>query len=281
MMDISLDRERVVEKLPMAHTLSVFLVEPSVVQARFIIEALKSIGVERIQVFDTALAVLDEMKSTRPGVVISALYLPDMSGTELVYAMRDNPRTADVAFVLISSETRPQVLEPVRQSGACGILPKPFTSQQLQKVLSTTLDYLTTDNTLLNQHVELEDLVVLVVDDSKISRNYVRHVFENLGIKNFVEVEHGLDAVKIMQNTVVDLVITDYNMPEMDGLELVQYIRGKSWQNSVPILMVTSEQSHNRLAGVEELGVSGICDKPFVPEVIKPLLMKILSEHSH
>lgn len=268
-------------KLLLAPTLSVFLVEPSVVQARFIIDNLKSMGVERIQVFDTAMAALDEMKSTRPGVVISALYLPDMSGTELVYAMRDNPRTADVAFILISSETRPQVLEPVRQSGACGILPKPFTKEQLHVVLATTLDYLATDHSLLNQHVELEDLVVLLVDDSKISRSYVRHVFENLGVKNFIEAENGLGAVKVMENTLVDLVITDYNMPEMDGMQLVQHIRGKSWQNSVPILMVTSEQNRSRLAGVEDLGVSGICDKPFVPEVIKPLLMQILSEHLH
>ncbi len=266
-------------KLSLAHTLSVYLVEPSSVQARFITDKLKLMGVDRVKVFDSALAVLEAMKTARPSVVISALYLPDMSGTELVYAMRDDARMADVAFVLISSETRPQVLEPVRQSGACGILPKPFTERQLQKVLSTTLEYLTTDDTLLNEHVELEDLVVLIVDDSKTSRNYVRHVFENLGAKNLIEAENGVEAVKIMESTLVDLVITDYNMPEMDGQQLVQHIRGKSWQNSVPILMITSEQDHNRLAGVEDSGVSGICDKPFVPEVIKPLLMKVLAEN--
>ncbi len=268
----------VLSKLSSVNSLSVFLVEPSSVQAKFIAGELKAVGVARIRVFESGLEVLREMKVTRPSVVISALYLPDMSGTELVYAMRDDPDTADVAFILISSETRPQVLEPVRQSGACGILPKPFTERQLKKVLSTTLDYLSTDDSLLSTHVELEELKVLIVDDSKTSRNYVRHVFENLGIKHFIEAENGLEAVRIMESTLVDLVITDYNMPEMDGQALVSHIRSKSWQNSVPILMVTSEQNHNRLAGLEELGVSGICDKPFVPEVIKPLLTRILQE---
>lgn len=265
-------------KLSQVNTLSVYLVEPSAVQAKFIAGELKSVGVARIKIFESALDVLREMKQARPSVVISALYLPDMSGTELVYAMRDDPDLADVAFILISSETRPQVLEPVRQSGACGILPKPFNDRQLKKVLSTTLDYLLTDDSLSSEHVELEDLNVLVVDDSKTSRNYVRHVFENLGVKHFIEAENGLEAVRIMESTLVDLVITDYNMPEMDGQALVSHIRNKSWQNSVPILMVTSEQNQNRLAGLEELGVSGICDKPFVPEVIKPLLAKVLRE---
>lgn len=268
-------------KLSLVNTLSVYLVEPSAVQAKFIAGELKAVGIARIKVFESALAVLKEMKTARPSVVISALYLPDMSGTELVYAMRDDPQLADVAFILISSETRPQVLEPVRQSGACGILPKPFSDKQLKKVLSTTLDYLMTDDTLVSEHIELEDLTVLIVDDSKTSRNYVRHVFENLGVKKFIEAENGVEAVKVMEGTLVDLVITDYNMPEMDGQALVKHIRSKSWQNSVPILMITSEQNRNRLAGMEDLGVSGICDKPFVPEVIKPLLTKILTEHRH
>lgn len=273
--------ELAVGKLSLVNTLSVYLVEPSAVQAKFIAGELKAVGIARIKVFESALAVLDAMKTARPSVVISALYLPDMSGTELVYAMRDDPQLADVAFILISSETRPQLLEPVRQSGACGILPKPFTEKQLKKVLSTTLDYLMTDDSLISENIELEELTVLIVDDSKTSRNYVRHVFENLGVKKFIEAENGVEAIHIMESTLVDLVVTDYNMPEMDGQALVKHIRSKSWQNSVPILMITSEQNRNRLAGMEDLGVSGICDKPFVPEVIKPLLAKILAENRH
>ncbi|MFX6771180.1 hypothetical protein ABTH21_19465, partial [Acinetobacter baumannii] len=74
-----------------------------------------------------------------------ALYLPDGDGTELVQAMRNTPELQQVAFVLVSSETRPQALDAVRQSGVCGILPKPFTSAQLQRVLSATLDFLADD----------------------------------------------------------------------------------------------------------------------------------------
>ena len=62
-----------------------------------------------------------------------------------------------------------------------------------------------------------------------------------------------------------------------DGAALVDHIRHKSWQGSVPVLMVTSEQDQGRLAAVEESGVSGICDKPFEAGVVKGLLARMLA----
>jgi two-component system chemotaxis response regulator CheY len=76
----------------------------------------------------------------------------------------------------------------------------------------------------------------------------------------------------------VDLVVTDYNMPEMDGQALVKHIRQHSWQKTVPILMVTSESDEGRLAAVEAAGVSGICDKPFEASVVRELLGRLLAD---
>jgi two-component system chemotaxis response regulator CheY len=266
-----------VGNLSSVKSLSVYLIEPSSVQAKIIVGSLNAIGVSRIEVFENAQSGLAAMHAKRPDLVLSALYLPDMSGTELINAMRKDSSLEEIAFILVSSETRPQVLEPVRQSGACGILPKPFTEQQLKTALSTTLDYLMHDDSLIEEGANLEELKVLIVDDSKSSRNFVRRVLDNLGIKNILEAENGRQALKLMSETFVDLVITDFNMPEMDGRALIEHIRSESWQQSVPILMVTSEQNKSRLAGIEDSGVSGICDKPFIPDIIEPLIMKILA----
>ena len=73
-----------------------------------------------------------------------------------------------------------------------------------------------------------------------------------------------------------DLVITDYNMPEMDGKQLTEYIRQQSWQADVPVLMVTSEQNQGRLAAVERAGVSAVCDKPFEASSIRRLISDAL-----
>lgn len=256
--------------------LSIYLVEPSSVQGRIISTMLGQYGIRSIEQFENAGAMFEKLRSQPPSLVISALYLPDMQGTELVQRLRADPATEHTPFILVSSETRPQVLDPVRQSGVCGILPKPFTEAQLDMALRTTMDYLDTDASIDVDVADLEALTVLVVDDSANARKFIRRVFENLGVRNFHEAENGVQAVAILADTMVDLVVTDYNMPEMDGKELVNYIRTKSWQNSVPILMVTSESNESRLAAIEEAGVSGICDKPFEPNTVKALLTKIL-----
>jgi two-component system chemotaxis response regulator CheY len=195
------------------------------------------------------------MRAARPDVVLSALYLPDRSGTELLTAMRADPLLKHVAFILISSETRPQALDPIRQSGVCGIVPKPFTSHQLTLALNATVDYLGTNYTLDNQY-DLEACACCWWMTAN-ARKFMRRVLENLGISHIIEASDGKEGAAVLEGTMVDLIITDYNMPEMDGREFVEYVRTRSWQRSVPILMVTSETSESRLAAVEEAGVSG------------------------
>jgi two-component system chemotaxis response regulator CheY len=241
--------------------LNILLVEPSAMQTQLVQRMLAQLGVPQLHHFDHAGAALAEMYKLQPDAVISSLYLPDMQGTELVTAMRNDPRLEWVPFILISSETRPQVLDPVRQSGACCIIAKPFTTEQLTRALRAVIDHLDFHEQL--DIPEIEELKVLLVDDSPFSRRFVRHQIEEMGIENIIEAANGKDAVQILADTIVDLVITDYNMPEMDGRALIEYIRTRSWQTDVPILMITSENNQSRLAAVEKAGVSAICDKPF------------------
>lgn len=246
-------------------------------QAKIIHKACDEIGVGQVEVVGTAREALGAMARQRPDVVLSALYLPDGEGTGLVAAMRAAPVLASLPFILVSSETRPQALDPIRQAGACSILPKPFAPRQLALAINATLDYLSPDYSFDNQF-DLEVLRVLLVDDSANARRFMRRVLENLGIRHIIEAADGKEAAVLMEETMVDLVVTDYNMPEMDGRELVEYVRSRSWQRSVPILMVTSETDQGRLAAVEEAGVSGICDKPFEPAVVRRLLARMLSQ---
>lgn len=256
--------------------LSVLLVEPSRMQANLVSRMLQHQGVRQVHVAESGQAALLKLKSDSAGVmVVSSLYLPDMAGTDLVAAMRDDEDMEAIPFILISSETRPQVLEPVRQSGACSIVTKPFNEQQLSRALYAAADYLNPPEDM--DLAEIENLRILLVDDSKASRRHLRRMLEELGIERITEAVDGKEAVALLQTTMVDLVITDYNMPEMDGRELIEYIRTQSWQSAVPILMVTSEQNMGRLAAVERAGVSAICDKPFEAGSIRKLISESLT----
>ena len=255
--------------------LSVILVEPSPMQARLVRRMLEHQGVREVIEVETACAALATLRASHQQVVVlSSLYLPDLAGTELVTAMRAERALETIPFILVSSETRPQVLEPVRQSGACSIVAKPFSEQQLARALYAAADYLNPPEDL--EEAEIERLRVLLVDDSLASRRHLRRLLEELGIERIVEAADGKEAVGVLQQTLVDLVITDYNMPEMDGRELTQYIRTQSWQNTVPVLMVTSEQNAGRLAAVERAGVSAVCDKPFEAGTIRRLISDAL-----
>lgn len=258
--------------------LAVLLVEPSQMQANLVTRMLEGQGVlqiDRVESGNAALQWLAE-NALHNRVVISSLYLPDMSGTELVTAMRDDPLLDALPFILVSSETRPQMLNPVRQSGACCIIAKPFTEEQLSRALFSAADYLNPPQDI--DPTEVQGLRVLLVDDSLASRRHLRRLLEEIGIERISEAGDGKEAVSLLSEVMVDLVITDFNMPEMDGRELTEYIREQSWQCEVPILMVTSEQNMGRLAAVERAGVSAICDKPFDAGTIRRLITNALPQ---
>ncbi|MCQ8104266.1 response regulator [Methylomonas sp. SURF-2] len=258
-------------------TLEVFLVEPSHTQRIIISQHLQASGIHAVTCVSSGGEMLAQLKSVKPDLIISSMYLPDMTGVDLIHAIRKDSESYDMAFLLISSETNIQYLEPIRQAGAIAILPKPFTQRELDTALCAALDYLHPEKADL-EHIDVEDLQVLLVDDSEFSRKYIQRVLNNVGIERITCASDGKQALGMFQEHFFDLIVTDLNMPEMDGLQLVNAIRGDAEQiATVPILMVTSEQNQNRLAAIEKAGVSAVLDKPFEPRSIKRLIMQLLS----
>ncbi|MDH5259211.1 MAG: response regulator, partial [Gammaproteobacteria bacterium] len=188
----------------------------------------------------------------------------------------DLAEVASVPFLLISSETHYRYLEPIRQAGAIAILPKPFEKSQLMSALKNTLDFIDPE-ALEIEHLPADEIRVLLVDDSQLARKHIVRVLNNMGVHNITEAENGTEGVELLRDVTVDLIVTDYNMPEMDGKEFTQYVREESNQPGVPILMVTSESDSSRLALVEDAGVSAICDKPFDQDNIRSILSRIIN----
>lgn len=262
--------------------LLVYVIEPSNVQRTIIVDRLRDHGIEKIEEFGDASSALECMRAQAPDIVVSSMHLPDITGTELVGQMRDDEDLQAVTFILISSETHYRYLEPIRQAGAIGILPKPFSGDELAIALRSTLHYLTeTDNAGEDTTAEdNENLNVLVVDDSRMSRRYVRQMLENLGISMITEAEDGAQALEAIRapGTIYDLIVTDYNMPNVDGKELTEHIRQGSEQPTVPILMITSEQNEQHLAAIQRAGVSAVVNKPLSYDMVKTLIERLVHE---
>lgn len=257
--------------------LNILLVEPSALQRKIMIQQLQDEQVTAIDTAGTLHEALEKMLRVPPDLVISALHFDDGSAVELLGAMRRLPQLTEIPFMLVSSETRKSHLEVFKQSGAVAILPKPFTRQHLGSALNATLDILDADHIEL-EHYDIESLRVLVVDDSRMARNLIRRVLTNLGIQHFQEAEDGRKAIELLNRDPVDLVVTDYNMPEVNGLELTEFIRGSELHAHLPVLMVTSEANEAHLSQVAHAGVNALTDKPFEPETVKRLLVQLLDQ---
>lgn len=256
--------------------LLVLIVEPSTTQQRIVTGWLHDLGVRQVKVVTGGEEALEQMRLSPPDLVISAMHLPCMTGTDLVQKMRDEPVLTDIPFMLVSSETSYRYLEPLRQAGVIAILPKPFTPEQLKKSLYATLDYIEPNQLQLGEHAP-DEVRVLLVDDMQTARRFMRQVLEKMGIVHIHEAANGLQARELIDREYFDLIITDYYMPEMDGGELVNYIRNESSQGGVPILMVTSSPNNSRLAAIEQNGIAAVFDKPFDVDVLRKIVEQALN----
>ena len=255
--------------------ISIILVEPSSTQRKLIVNSLDESGVREIEAVKTGEIALERIAASYPDLVISSMYLEDMTGTDLVTHMRNNFDLKDIPFMLISSEKRFKLLDPIRQAGVVAILPKPFHHSDLQRALDSTLDFVRPEELVL-KNVDISQLKVMVVDDSRMARRHIQRVLGDMGIENITMAENGREAVRLFDESAFDLIVTDLNMPEMDGNELVNYIRQQSDHPDTPVMMVTSEDNNARLANIEQSGVSAICDKPFEPADVRNTLMRVL-----
>jgi len=257
--------------------LYVLMVEPSKSQAKYIHRELQGAGIAHFDIAIDGQSAIETMTQFMPDLVISAMHLPDMTATELVYKMRDDADLIDVAFMLISSETGFDYIDPIKQAGVTAILPKPFNSEQLKRGLYNSLDIINPDALQLEDY-NVDDLKVLIVDDSFTARNHIKRVLNGLGIHDITEADDGASAVPLLDHHFFDFVVTDYNMPQMDGKALLEHIRNSSNQRSIPVLMVTSEGDQGNLAAVEQAGVSGICDKPFESHMVKAMIQTMMTD---
>ena len=121
---------------------------------------------------------------------------------------------------------------------------------------------------------------ILIVDDSTPMRAVIKKIVKASGfnVGQFFEAINGLEAMEVLNHEWIDLVLTDYNMPDMNGLELVEEMNKNDDLKSIPAVMITTEGSRER---VEEFMAKGVIDyikKPFTPEQIKQKLKHIMGE---
>lgn len=118
---------------------------------------------------------------------------------------------------------------------------------------------------------------VLVVDDFATMRRIVKGVLKQLGFSNIIEAEDGTGAMDVLRKEKIGLVVSDWNMPKMTGLDLLKAIRADEDLKSTPFIMVTAEGQKENVIEAVKAGVDNYIVKPFTPETFSEKLEKVFA----
>ncbi|MDR9500274.1 MAG: response regulator [Desulfurivibrionaceae bacterium] len=118
---------------------------------------------------------------------------------------------------------------------------------------------------------------VLVVDDFATMRRIVKNILTQLGYKNIIEADDGASAVEMLKNEKVGMIISDWNMPKMTGLELLKHVRADAALAATPFIMVTAEAQQDNIILAVKAKVSQYIVKPFTAETLGEKIDKVFS----
>ncbi len=126
-----------------------------------------------------------------------------------------------------------------------------------------------------------KNLKSLVVDDFSTMRRIIRNLLRELGFLNVEEAEDGAAALRKLRESSFDFVVSDWNMPNMDGLTMLQSVRADEELKQIPVLMVTAEAKKENIIAAAQAGANGYIVKPFTAATLDEKLNKILQNIAH
>jgi two-component system, chemotaxis family, chemotaxis protein CheY len=120
-----------------------------------------------------------------------------------------------------------------------------------------------------------KNMKILVVDDFSTMRRIIKNLLRDLGFNNTAEADDGATALPILQSGNFDFLVTDWNMPGMQGIDLLKAVRSDSKLAKLPVLMVTAESKRDQIVEAAQAGVNGYIVKPFTAVTLKEKIEKI------
>lgn len=125
----------------------------------------------------------------------------------------------------------------------------------------------------------MREVIALIVDDSTVMRKIVERSLRQAGLEALIvhEAGNGNEGLKVLETQTVDLILSDINMPSMDGLEFVRQIAERRLAPGVPVVMVSTESSEEHVKQAIAAGARGYIRKPFTPDQVKQRVLSLLS----
>lgn len=227
---------------------------------------LREAGYEVVSAFDGAEG-LRVARERNPDLIISDVEMPKMDGYELCRVIKEDPQTAHVPVLISSTLGESRDLERGFDAGADDYMVKPVIAVEL----------LTRCKQLLAESMPASREYILVVDDSPAQRHYVADCLARQGFR-IKTAENGKIALRMALQEKPDLIVSDYEMPEMTGFELVHSIRSNPDTRNTPVIMLTARDSKRDMAQMRAAGASAYLVKPFAQDKCIATVERTLAE---
>ena len=126
----------------------------------------------------------------------------------------------------------------------------------------------------------MREVRALIVDDSSVMRKIVERSLRQAGMESLIiaEAGSGVEGLEVLKAQRFDLILSDINMPSMDGLEFVRQLRGQQLADGVPVVMITTESSEEHVKHAIQAGANGYIRKPFTADQVKQRVLPLLAE---
>jgi two-component system, chemotaxis family, chemotaxis protein CheY len=200
-----------------------------------------------------------EVAVLRPDLVIMDLAMPGVNGLEATRAMKAQARSPQV--IILTLYDAPEYREAATAVGADAFLPKSEFGEQLVAMIHELNT--ASAQSRANREERMKD--ILVVDDSATMRRMVQASLNGVPDLRFWEADSGLQAIEQLALAPIRLIVLDLNMPDMHGLEVLQFLRNHQSYRHIPVIVLTTRGDEASRTAVEEAGGSVYLTKPFQP----------------
>lgn len=237
-------------------TKKVIVIDDAPVVREVVIRNLGKMGFEDNNIFEAGdgMGGVGILRSEQIDLIISDWNMPNMDGLELLQTIKGYPELENIPFIMITSESEKEKVDEAFKAGVNQYICKPFKPCYFKEKIEQTLGK--------NLYGSKQ---VMVADDSPVIRHIVEKQLKKLGFGgfNFLGAGNGVIALSMLEEKKVDLIITDLHMPDMDGIELVREVRKGEKTDLIPVLMITSDYSPNKMLEAYDAGVDEFMQKPF------------------
>lgn len=243
---------------------------------RFVKSALIRDGVGHVTALGTYKEAIDFLKKNKDTeVVISGFYLEEHSGVELFESLSSKQQKK---FLMIYSQDESQmVFQSIKNYPDITTLKRPYTAAEFNRAIQ----FERKKKVVMNSGGKItKQSKILIVDDFEMMRVMMKNAFMELGYQNLEEAGDGEEALeKLIEakklNEPFELIFSDWNMPEMDGLELFRCCRSDDQFKEIPFVMVTAENEKANVIKAITEGVSNYIVKPLTPETLSEKIEKV------